>query len=51
VLRIRQRLKGYAVATDGISPSLYVATEPTLVTDEEPPPQPKPRAPSRRTAA
>ena len=51
VLRIRQRLKGYAIYAGGISPSLYGATEPTLVIDEEPPPQPKPRAPSGRTAA
>jgi hypothetical protein len=49
--RIGQRLKAYAVDTGGISPRLRVATEPTLVVDEEPPPQPKPRAPSSRTAA
>jgi hypothetical protein len=51
VSRIGQRLKGYAVDAGGISPSLSFATEPTLVIDEEPPPHPKPRAPSSRTAA
>jgi hypothetical protein len=51
VARIRQRLKDYAVATGGITPSAYLATEPTLLIDEEPPPHPKPRAPSSRRAA
>ena len=51
VLRIGRRLKDYAAATGGVSPSLYLATEPTLVVDEAPPPRPKPRAGSSRTAA
>jgi hypothetical protein len=51
VLRIRRRLRGYAVDPGAISPSLSMATAPTLVIDQEPPPQPKPRAPSSRTAA
>jgi hypothetical protein len=51
VLRIRRRLRGYAVDPGAISPSLSMATAPTLVIDQEPPPHPKPRAPSSRTAA
>jgi hypothetical protein len=51
VSRIGQRLKGYAVDAGGLSPSLSVAAEPTLVIDEELPPHPEPRAPSSRTAA
>ena len=51
-LRIRQRLNEYALATGGIAPSVYLATEPTLVIDEPPPPRPRPRArrPRRRAA-
>jgi hypothetical protein len=48
---IRRRLKDYAAATGGVSPSVYLATEPTLAIDETPPPPPKPRARSRRRAA
>jgi hypothetical protein len=48
-LRIRRRLKDYAAATGGISPSVYLTTEPTLAIDETPPP--KPRARSSRSAA
>jgi hypothetical protein len=33
-LGIRRRLQGYAV-TNGVSPSAYLATEPTLAIDEE----------------
>jgi hypothetical protein len=51
VLRIRRRLRGYAVDPGAISPSLSMAAAPTLVIDQEPPPHPKPRAPSSRTAA
>ena len=50
-LGIRRRLKDYAAATGGISPSVYLTTEPTLAIDEEPPPRPKPRAPSNPRAA
>jgi len=50
-LRIRQRLSEYAAATGGISPSVYLAAEPTLAIDEEPPPRPKRRAPSDSRAA
>ena len=50
-LGIRRRLKDYAAATGGIAPSGYLATEPTLAIDEEPPPRPKPRAPSNPRAA
>jgi hypothetical protein len=50
-LRIRQRLKDYAAATGGIAPGGYLSTEPTLAVDEEPPPRPKPRAPSDPRAA
>jgi hypothetical protein len=50
-LDIRRRLKDYAAATGGISPSVYLSTEPTLAIDEEPPPRPKPRAPSSPRAA
>jgi hypothetical protein len=51
VFRIRQRLKAYAAVTGGIAPGAYLATEPTLAIDEEPPPRPKPRAPSDPRAA
>jgi hypothetical protein len=43
-LRIRRRLNDYAIATGGISPSVYLATELVLAVDETPPPPPKPRA-------
>ena len=43
-LGIRRRLKAYAVATDGLSPHLHLASEPHLATDEEPPTRPRPRA-------
>ena len=49
VLGIRRRLKDYAAA-GSISPSVYLATEPTLAVDETPPPA-KARAGSSRTAA
>ena len=50
-LRIRDRLKNYALAA-GTTPSVHLATEPTLSVGEAPPPAPKPRAPrSGRTAA
>lgn len=48
---IRRRLKDYAGATRGISPSATLASEPTPVIDEQPPPRPKPRAGSSRRAA
>jgi hypothetical protein len=51
VLGIRRRLKDYAAATGEVAPSGYLATEPTLAIDEEPPPRPKPRAPSNPRAA
>jgi hypothetical protein len=51
VLGIRRRLKDYAAATGGVAPSGYLATEPTLAIDEEPPPRPKRRAPSNPRAA
>jgi hypothetical protein len=50
VLRIGERLRGYAVDAGGLSPSLSVVAGSTLATDEEPP-HPEPRAPSSRTAA
>lgn len=51
-LQIRQRLKGYALATGGTSRTVLLATEPTLVVGETPPPAPNPRAPrSSRKAA
>ena len=50
LLSIQRRLKDYAVATGGSSPSGYLATEPTLVIDE-PPPRPRPSAGSSRRAA
>jgi hypothetical protein len=50
-LGIRRRLKDYAAATGGISPSTYRATEPTLAIDETPPPPPEPPARSSRRAA
>jgi hypothetical protein len=50
-LGIRRRLKNYALATGGMAPSQYLATEPTLVIDEAPPPRPKPSAPSSRRVA
>jgi hypothetical protein len=51
VFGIRQRLKDYAAATGGITPSGYLAAEPSLAIDEEPPPRPKPGAPSNSRAA
>jgi hypothetical protein len=49
-LRIRDRLRRYALAT-GTAPSAYMAAELTFATDE-PPPAPGPQAPrSRRNAA
>ncbi|MGH6897187.1 MAG: hypothetical protein ACREJ5_11670 [Geminicoccaceae bacterium] len=51
-LRIRKRLKDYALASGATAPSAYLATQPTLVIDETPPPPPRPRTPrSSRTAA
>jgi hypothetical protein len=50
-LRIRQRLRDYAAATGGIAPGGYLATEPSLAIDEQPPPRPKPPAPSNPRAA
>jgi hypothetical protein len=51
-LRIGRRLKDYAAVTDAISPRAYLATEPTLVIDEMPPPSPTPPAhrPARKAA-
>jgi hypothetical protein len=49
-LRIRQRLKDYAAATGNSVPGGPLAMEPTLATDEEPPPRPS-RASSGRSAA
>lgn len=49
-LGIRRRLQDYAAATGGIAPSVYLAREPTLAIDEEPP-RPTPNAPSGRRAA
>lgn len=48
-LRIRQRLKDFALASGGSSPSLYLAAEPALSSDDA---APRPRAPhsSRRAA-
>jgi hypothetical protein len=51
LLGIRRRLKDYAAASGGVAPREYLATQPTLATDEEPPPRPKPRAGSSRKAA
>lgn len=51
VLGIRRRLKDYAAATGGVAPREYLATEPTLAIDEQPPPRPKPRAGSNRRTA
>jgi hypothetical protein len=51
VLRIRQRLRDYADATGGIVPSGYLRPEPTLASDEEPPPRPQPRTRSGHRAA
>jgi hypothetical protein len=50
-LGIRRRLKDYAAATGGITPSGHRTKEPTLGVDEEPPPRPNPRAGSGRRAA
>lgn len=50
-LGIRRRLKDYAAVTGDVSPTAYLATEPRLVIDEEPPSPPKPRAGSGRRAA
>jgi hypothetical protein len=49
-LRIRQRLKDYAVATGTIAPSGPLATDPPRAIGGEPPPRPS-RAPSGRRAA
>jgi len=51
-LRIGQRLKDYAVVTGDLSPRAYLATEPTLLVDETPPPPPQPRTgrPQREVA-
>jgi hypothetical protein len=51
VSRIGQRLKDYAVAARSTAPSGYLAMEAPLAIDEEPPPRPRPRAPSNRRAA
>lgn len=51
VLRIRQRLRDYADATGGIVPRGYLPAEPTLASDEEPPPRPQPRMRSNHRAA
>ena len=51
VLRIRQRLRDYADATGGIVPRGYLPAEPTLASDEEPPPRPQPRMRSNYRAA
>jgi hypothetical protein len=51
VLRIRQRLRDYADATGGIVPRGYLPAEPTLASDEEPPPRPQPRTRSGHRAA
>ena len=40
-LRIRQRLKDYAIATGGSSPSAYLAPAPTLATEETLPSPPQ----------
>lgn len=45
-LRIRQRLRIYALATASIAPNVYQLVEPTLVIDETlPPPPSRPRTP------
>ena len=51
VLRIRQRLRDYAYANGGIVPRGYLPAEPTLASDEEPPPRPQPRMRSNHRAA
>ena len=48
---IRRRLKDYAAAIGGSSPSVYLATEPTLAIDDTFPPPSEPPAPSSRRAA
>jgi hypothetical protein len=40
-LRIPRRLKDYAIATPDLAPRGAVATQPTLATDETPPPPPR----------
>ena len=50
-LGIRRRLKSYGAATGGAAASAFLAAEPTLGIDEEPPPRPQPRPGSSRTAA
>jgi hypothetical protein len=51
-LRIRQRLKDYAVATLGPASGGSLATEPTLPSDETPPPPPRsPASQAGRRAA
>jgi hypothetical protein len=49
-LGIRQRLREYTAASDGISSGAFLASEPSLGT-EEPPPRPSPGAGSGRRAA
>jgi hypothetical protein len=49
-LGIRQRLRVYAAAGGGTSPSTFLASEPSVVI-EEPPPRPKPGTGSGRRAA
>jgi hypothetical protein len=48
---IRQRLKDYAAASGGISPSASLVSAPGVVLDEEPPPQSTPGIGSGRRAA
>lgn len=50
-LGIRQRLKDYAAAGGGISPSVSLASAPGVVLDEEPPPRPRPGIGSGRRVA
>ena len=49
-LRIRRRLKDYAAVTGAVSPSAYLATEPTLAIDETPPPPSGPHRPAGKAA-
>jgi hypothetical protein len=48
---IRQRLRDYAAASDGISSGAFSASERSLGTEEKPPPRPRPGAGSGRRAA
>ena len=50
-LGIRQRLRDYAAASDGISSGTFLASEPRLGPEEEPPPRSRPGAGSSRRAA